>query len=120
MAYDNTYANLNANAAPPYFQQTNDVNLSANAPGFLAGGGLPGAPVPLPTTQAAALGVLSSITYGGKRPYGLTYDLGVQKVFHKDYTFEARYVGTRGVHLWTQTRANSTPGSHRPTIFRPT
>ena len=35
MAYDNTYANLNANAAPPYFQQTNDVNLSANAPGFL-------------------------------------------------------------------------------------
>ena len=39
MAYDNTYANLNANSAPPFFQQTNDVNLGANAPGFLAGGG---------------------------------------------------------------------------------
>jgi hypothetical protein len=110
MAYDNTYSNLNANAAPPYFQQTQDVpSLSIQTPGFLASGGLPGGAVPLPTTQAAALGVLSSITYGGKRPYGLTYDLGVQKVFHKDYTFEVRYVGTRGVHLWTQTRANIYP-----------
>ena len=106
MAYDNTYSNLNANAAPPYYQQTNDVNLDVQSPAFLASGALPGNPVPLPTTQRAALGVLSSITYGGKRPYGITYNLGVQKVFHKDYTFEARYVGTRGVHLWTQTRSN--------------
>jgi hypothetical protein len=109
MAYDNTYSNLNANSAPPYYQQTNDVNLNVQTPGFLAGGALPGNPVPLPTTQAAALGVLGSLTYGGKRPYGITYDIGVQKVFHKDYTFEARYVGTRGVHLWTQTQLNYNP-----------
>ena len=121
MAYDNSYANLNANSAPPYFQQTNDVNLNANAPGFLAGGGLPGNPVPLATTQAAALGPIGSITYGGKRPYGLTWDVGVQKVFHKDYTFEARYVGTRGVHLWTQTQLNYYPlvsaSNSLPTYF---
>ena len=106
IAYDETYANLTSNAAPPYFQQTNDVDLNSNAPNFLANGGLPGNPVALPTTQAAALGVLSSITYGGKRPYGITYNFGVQKVFHKDYTLEVRYVGTKGVHLWTQTREN--------------
>ncbi len=121
MAYDNTYANLNANAAPPYFQQTNDVNENIQTPNFLANGGLPGNPVPLPTTQAAALGVLGSITYGGKRPYGLTYDIGVQKVFHKDYTFEARYVGTKGVHLWTQTQYNYYPQvsatNYIPTYF---
>jgi hypothetical protein len=121
MAYDNTYANLNANSAPPYFQQTNDVNLAANAPNFLANGGLPGNPVPLPTSQAGALGVLGSITYGDKRPYGLTWDIGVQKVFHKDYTFEARYVGTRGVHLWTQTQLNYYPqvssSNYIPTFF---
>ncbi len=121
MAYDNTYANLNANAAPPYFQQTNDVDLNSNAPNFLANGGLPGNPNPLPTTQREALGLLSSITYGGKRPYGLTWDLGVQHVFDKNYTFEARYVGTRGVHLWTQTRANIdslvTPTNYTPTYF---
>jgi hypothetical protein len=39
----------------------------------------------------------------------MTWDIGVQKVFHKDYTFEARYVGTRGVHLWTQTQLNFDP-----------
>ena len=107
MAYDNTYANLNANAAPPFFLQTVDVpSLTNPSSNFFASGALSGAAATLPTTQAGALGVLSSITYGGKRPYGLTYNLGFQKVFAKDYTLEVRYVGTRGVHLWTQTRAN--------------
>ena len=121
IAYDESYANLTANAAPPYFQQTNDVNLGANAPNFLANGGLPGNPVALPTDQAGALNVLSSITYGGKRPYGITYNLGIQKVFLKNYTFEARFVGTKGVHLWTQTRENIYPrvnaNNYIPTYF---
>jgi Carboxypeptidase regulatory-like domain/TonB dependent receptor len=109
-AYDLTYSNLTSNAAPPYFQQTNDCpGVNCAQTGFLASGGLPGTGVPLPTTQAGALGVLSSYTYGGKRPYGLTWTLGVQHVFWHNYTFEARYVGTRGVHLWNQTRQNIFP-----------
>jgi len=126
-SYDLVYSNLTANAAPPYFQQTNDCILSqAPAPGcpatgFLASGGLPGSAKPLPATQAGALAVLSSYTYGGKRPYGLTYTLGVQHVFKNNYTFEARYVGTRGVHLWNQTRQNIfprvTPTNYIPTFF---
>ena len=32
--------------------------------------------------------------------------MGVQRVFHKDYTLEVRYVGTKGVHLWNQSRLN--------------
>jgi hypothetical protein len=120
-AFDPTYANLTSNAAPPYFQQTNDVNLSSNAPGFLAGGGLPGTAVALPTSPAAALGLVSSYTFGGKRPYGVSWNLGVQRVFHHDYTFEARYVGTKGVHLWTQSRLNIdplvTPTNYIPTYF---
>jgi hypothetical protein len=106
-AYDLTYSNLTSNSAPPYFQQTNDCpGVNCAQTGFLAHGGLPGTGVPLPTTQAGALAVLSSYTYGGKRPYGLTWTLGVQHVFWRNYTFEARYVGTRGVHLWNQTRQN--------------
>ena len=109
-AYDLPYSNLTANAAPPYFQQTNDCpGVNCAQTGFLANGGLPGTAQPLPTTQAGALGVLSSYTYGGKRPYGLTWTLGVQHVFWHNYTFEARYVGTRGVHLWNQTRQNIFP-----------
>ncbi len=121
-SYDLPYSNLTANAAPPYYQQTNDCPGTLCAPtGFLASGGLPGSAQPLPTSQAGALAVLSSYTYGGKRPYGLTYTLGVQHVFANNYTFEARYVGTRGVHLWNQTRQNIfsrvTPTNYIPTFF---
>jgi hypothetical protein len=106
-AYDLVYSNLTANSAPPYFQQTNDCpGVKCSPTGFLASGGLPGSSVPLPTTQFAALGPVASYTYGGKRPYGLDWSLGVQHVFKHNYTFEARYVGTRGVHLWNQTRSN--------------
>ncbi len=108
-AYDLTYSNLTANAAPPYFQQTNDVNLSNQTPGFLASGGLPGSAVPLSTNPTQALAPIGSYTFGGSRPYALSWNLGVQHVFLKNYTFEARYVGTRGVHLWNQTQLNFYP-----------
>lgn len=109
-AYDLVYTNLTANAAPPFLSQTTDCPGVYCAPvGFLANGGLPGVLQPLPTDQAGALGVVSSYIWGGKRPYGLTWTLGVQHVFAKNYTFEARYVGTRGVHLWNQTRLNIFP-----------
>ena len=67
------------------------------------------------------MGPISSYTYGGKRPYGLDWTLGVQHVFKNNYTFEARYVGTRGVHLWNQTRSNIfarvSPSNYIPTFF---
>jgi hypothetical protein len=36
----------------------------------------------------------------------MQWNLGVQHVFHNDYTLEMRYVGTRGVHLNVQNRIN--------------
>jgi hypothetical protein len=122
MAYDLVYSNLTSNSAPPYFQQTNDCpGLNCAPIGFLASGGLPGSAVALPTDQEGALGPISSYTWGGKRPYGLTWNLGIQHVFKKNYTFEARYVGTRGVHLWNQTQLNIfdkvSPTNYIPTFF---
>lgn len=105
-AFNLTYANLTSNAAPPFFQQTNDVNLNSNAGNFLGSGGLSGALVPLPTNPRDALGVVGSYTFGNQRPYGLTWNFGVQRVLKGSYTFEARYVGTKGVHLWNQERLN--------------
>jgi hypothetical protein len=120
-AFDLTYANLTSNSAPPYFQQTNDVDLTSNAPNFLKNGGLSGALVPLPSKPSDALAVIGSYTFGGKRPYGLTWTLGVQRVLGKDYTFEARFIETKGVHLWNQTRTNInarvTPTVNIPTFF---
>ncbi len=121
-AYDLTYSNLTSNSAPPYFQQTNDCpGVYCNPIGFLASGGLPGTAVALPTDPVGALAAVSSYSFGGKRPYGLTWNLGIQHVFKKNYTFEARYVGTRGVHLWNQTRINDfpkvSPTNYIPTFF---
>jgi Carboxypeptidase regulatory-like domain len=120
-AFDLSYANLTSNAAPPYFLQTRDVDLSSNAPNFLANGGLPGSVVPLPADQRGALAVATNYTFGGQRPYALTWTSGVQRIFKKDYTFEARYIGTKGVHLWNQTRLNSVAlvndNNYIPTYF---
>jgi hypothetical protein len=108
-SFDLTYANLTSNAAPSYYQTTQDVNLDSNAPNFLKNGGLAGLAPGLPTDPVAARGIIGSYIFGNKRPYGLTWTLGVQRLLGKDYTFEARYVGTKGVHLWNQTRLNAVP-----------
>ena len=120
-SFNLTYANLTANAAPPFFQTTQDVNLSSNAPNFLANGGLAGVAPGLPTDPVLARNIVGSYIFGGKRPYGLTWTGGIQRTLGKNYTFEARYTGTKGVHLWNQTRLNVSPlvsaSNYIPTFF---
>ena len=41
-----------------------------------------------------------------KLPYSIQWNIGVQHVVAKDYTFEVRYLGTRGIHLDMQLRIN--------------
>lgn len=67
-AFDLTYGNLNANAAPAYFQTTQDVDLSTGTPSFLANGGLTGGGGALPTDVLGLRGVQASYTFGGQRP----------------------------------------------------
>lgn len=120
-SYDLTYGNLNANAAPAFYLTTQDVNLASNAPNFLARGGLAGVGGSLPTNVADLRAIQSTYTFGDKRPYGLTWTLGVQRAFGSGYTAEVRYTGTKGVHLWNQTRLNAispvTPNLNVPTYF---
>ena len=109
-SFYNTYINLNQNASPPYFATTVDcpASPSCTTTNFLANGGLQPTGIGLPATQAAAAAAVASYTFNGTRPYALTGTLGVQRAFGKDYTFEARYVYTKGVHLYNQTRLNKT------------
>ncbi len=115
------YGNLAANTAPAFFQTSQDVNLASNAPNFLANGGLKGGGGTLPTDPLQARASLSTYTFGGQRPYALTWTLGVQRLLGKNYTVEARYIGTKGVHLWDQTRLNIAPqvsaSNYIPTFF---
>ena len=120
-SFDLTYINLNQNASPPFYQTTRDCPDACAATNFLAGGGLT-ATLPSGTPSVAdARGAVASFTFSNQRPYALTGSLGVQRVFARDYTVEARYVYTKGVHLWNQTRMNIlsrvTPTDFIPTFF---
>ena len=105
-AFDNTYVNLNQNAAPLYYQTTTDVDPLHPVSNFLANGGLSSPIAAGPQTAASVRAAIGSYTWNQIRPYSLNGSLGVQHVIGKDYTVEARYVYTKGVHLWNQTRLN--------------
>jgi len=105
-AFDNTYVNLNQNAAPLYYQTTTDVDPLHPVSNFLANGGLSSPIATGPATAANVRAAIGSYTWDQHRPYSLNGSLGVQHIIGKDYTVEARYVYTKGVHLWNQTRLN--------------
>jgi hypothetical protein len=102
--YDVLYDNIGTTTAPPQFQTTENVTLSANTPGFLAGGGLPANATFANLAQQRA--ATSAFVPDQKLPYSEQWTLGIQHVFHRDYTAEIRYVGTRGVHLDVQEQIN--------------
>ena len=73
------------------------------------------------TDPAAARAAVSAYNYDQIRPYSINYTLSVQHTFRKDYTVEARYIGTKGVHLYVQDQINRvtdvTPTYSLPTFF---
>ncbi|WP_213804179.1 carboxypeptidase regulatory-like domain-containing protein [Granulicella sp. dw_53] len=114
MSYDVLFDNLGTLSAPPQLSATNDVgNVGQPQPGdpnFLAKGGLAGGvgtgiknfDGDLVAQRAATAGFLPD----QRLPYAETWSLGIQRVFGANYTGEIRYLGTRGIHLPTQTNPN--------------
>jgi hypothetical protein len=121
MAYDVLYDNIGILSLPPQFTAT--VDVEGDAPNFLKNGGIKTTGGDLPTTPAAARALTSNYIPDQKLPYSIQWNFGIQHVFHKDYTVEARYVGTRGVHLNVQDRINVinrvTPTDFIPTFLTP-
>jgi hypothetical protein len=106
LAYDQIFDNVGTNARPPQATSTVDVtNLNNNA-GFLAGGGISPNALAAALTPAAARAATSSYLPDQKLGYAINWNLGVQRVFAKDYTAELRYLGNRGVHLLFQEQIN--------------
>jgi hypothetical protein len=111
IAYDVIYDNIGILALPPQLSTTADVTNSgdtaAGAPGFLANGGMkPNATVSTALMPAQARANTAAYVPDQKLPYSIQWNFGIQQVFARDYTFEARYLGTRGVHLDVQQRIN--------------
>jgi len=112
LAYDVLYDNLGILSLPPELQQTCDASNAPNAQcywnstAFLANGGLPSLTPAPPTSAANARQNSSAFVPNQKLPYTETWNFGFQHIFDKNYTLEARYVGTRGIDLPVQSRLN--------------
>lgn len=120
--YDQPYSNLFTAIKPAYFSQTKDVpSLTNNTPKFLEGGGLlPSNEIVLTQDPVKARAAVSGYFYDQIRPYSVNWTVGIQRSLGKDYTLEARYVGTKGVHLYVQEQINRitnvTPSYSLPTL----
>jgi hypothetical protein len=106
MAYDPLYDNIGVNSQPPQFAIAVDETGSGET-NFLSKGGITRDTSGGLLTAADARSATANHIPDQKLPYTLEWNLGVQHVFAKDFTFETRYVGTRGVHLNMQTRPTS-------------
>lgn len=121
MSYDNAPDNFGLLATPPQLSVFVDDDTSQNNPNYLASGGIAPTRVPATLDAAAARAGTSQFTPDQKLPQAYQWNAGIQRVFHNDYTLEARYLGTRGVHLFVQQRLNIqsavTASRHLPTYL---
>jgi hypothetical protein len=107
--YDVIYDNIGILDLPPQLSTTVDL-LSNNpmnlGPNFLKNGGILPNTSTGPLTVAEARAATSAFIPDQKLSSSIQWNFGVQRAFARDYTFEARYLGTRGVHLDIQNRLN--------------
>jgi hypothetical protein len=119
IAYDQVFDNVGTNATPPEASAT--VNAVSPAVGFLAAGGISAATPAVFTASTAKALTSSYLPPLQKQGYAITWNMSIQHVFAKDYTFEARYIGNRGVHLLFQTQLNRnslvTPTASLPLFY---
>jgi len=115
MAYDYIFDNLYILSLPPQSQQTIDATVggadtAGNAllytPNFLANGGIPNVLLPTGGNALDARFATTAFIDDQEVPYSLTWTGSFQRQFGTNWVFEARYLGTRGIHLLTQSRIN--------------
>jgi hypothetical protein len=122
VAYDVLYDNIGILSLPPQLSGTVDTPFTPDLPNYLANGGIPptaGGIVTFPDVASQRDATANYIVVNQLDPKSITWTLGVQHQFLRDYTLEVRYVGTRGMHLNTQERLNRQPLTTN-SVFLPT
>ncbi|HEV2195925.1 MAG TPA: carboxypeptidase-like regulatory domain-containing protein [Candidatus Acidoferrum sp.] len=109
LGYDVLYDNIGILSLPPQLSGTIDSPQPPVINNFLANGGIlpsSGGIQTFPNIAAQRAATANHVVVDQKDPYSIQYDLSVQHRFGSKYSAEARYLGTRGVHLNTQERIN--------------
>ncbi len=102
LAYDNYFDNLGAFTKPPQVENTFRVDNTTDIPNFLADGGIRPDQRPDEIDDTTARALTSGFIPDQHLPYSIQWNFGVQRVLGRDYTVNVRYLGTRGVRLFTQ------------------
>jgi hypothetical protein len=106
--YDVLYDNLGVLSFPPQFNTTID-ETGLNQSGFLQNGGIVGSYNGASLTPDEARANTAGFIPNQKRPEAIQWNFGVQHVFANNYTFEWRYLGSRGINLPEQVQLNRQP-----------
>ena len=125
VAYDTYFTNLGQLQKPPQLENTFRGDPTVDTPNYLANGGIRPDQRPEQLNEETARSLTSTYIPDQHLPYSLQWNFGVERVVAEDYTLSARYLGTRGVRLFTQTvlplMARANPQRTLPTFFqRPT
>jgi hypothetical protein len=94
-------------------------NIRFSQTGFIEGGAiLPTLPPASRTSATTARGFTQGFVFDEKVPETYTWSLALQREMFRHYLVEARYVGTRGIHLPVQRWASAgVPNSVRLPVF---
>ena len=107
-SFDVLVDNFGLLTLPP--QATTTVDLTGlDQGGFLKSGGIAPNASAAALTQAQARSGTGGYVPNQVRPQSLQWNIGIQHVFHENYTLESRYLGTRGIHLPVQAQLNRVP-----------
>ena len=107
IGYDVLYDNIGVLSLPPQESGTTDCpGALCPTTNFLASGGLPNTVPVFASVAEQRAATASQVRVNQIDPQSMTWTLGAQHTFHKDYTLEVRYVGTSGIHLDGQSRLN--------------
>lgn len=121
ISYDNYFDNLGTLSKPPQLESS-VLSPNQNQTGFLAGGGIPPDAPPADQTPEEWRAATGTYIYSQELPRSYQWTFGVERVIAKDYTFNVRYLGTRGVNLFTQSIINLqpvvTPNRRLPTYLQ--
>ncbi len=121
IAYDVYFDNLGTLSKPPQLETT-FVETPSDTPNYLANGGIPPNAPEQDLTPEEWRAATGTYIFDQHLPYSIQWNFGVERVIAKDYTLNVRYLGTRGVRLFTQSWFNIRPvvtaQRHLPTYLQ--